>query len=159
MVVGGGLWRAGAGEQGRCLSFTGEFRRTIDAKGRLIVPAAMRDELENDTAILVISPDGCIEMWSGEEWRGYERKLLDQRRSHPTARSVVRRIAASAHSDHVDRQGRLHIPDHLRSWAGVQRDVTVVGALDHAEIWEPERWEASVMRQEDLRQGFAEFDL
>jgi MraZ protein len=141
------------------LSFTGEFRRTIDAKGRLIVPALMRSELENDTAILVVSPDGCIDMYSGDGWRDYEGKLLDQRRSNPTARAVVRRIAASAHSDQIDRQGRLHIPDHLRAWAGIERDVTVVGALDRAEIWAPERWQDAAIPEEGLRQGFGELEM
>lgn len=141
------------------MSFTGEYRRTIDSKGRLIVPAQMRGELEDDTVTLVVSPDGCVEMWSGDEWREYERKLLDQRRSDTTARAVVRRIAASARADKVDRQGRLHVPDHLRHWAAIERDVWVVGHLDHAEIWSPERWEQAALPQDQLLQGFGSLDL
>ncbi|CAN5614308.1 division/cell wall cluster transcriptional repressor MraZ [soil metagenome] len=141
------------------MSFTGEFRRTIDTKGRLIVPASMRGELEDDTAILVVSPDGCIEMYSGPGWRDYEAKLLDQRRSNSTARAVVRRIAASARSDQVDRQGRLHLPDHLRAWAGIEREVTVVGAFDHAELWEPERWDGAAISQDGLQEGFGQLEM
>jgi MraZ protein len=141
------------------LSFTGEYRRTIDSKGRLIVPAQMRGELEDETVTLVASPDRCVEIWSGNEWRAYEQKLLEQRRSNAVARSVVRRIAASARADRVDRQGRLHIPDHLREWARIDRDCWVVGHLDHAEIWSPEGWEEAAMPQDQLRTGFEELDL
>ena len=141
------------------MSFTGEYRRTIDSKGRLIVPSQMRGEIEDETVTLVASPDGCVEMWSGDNWRNYERKLLEQRRSSTVARSVTRRIAASARSDRIDRQGRLHIPDHLREWAAVDRDVWVVGHLDHAEIWSPNRWEQASLPQDQLRSGFEQLDL
>jgi MraZ protein len=133
------------------LSFTGEFRHTLDAKGRLIIPSRLREQLENDRAVLTLWPDGCIAMWSGDGWRELERRLLEQRRSDPNARSVVRSIAASAHQDDVDRQGRVTVPPHLREWAGVSRDVVVTGALDHGEIWSPERWEAERSKAEPDR--------
>jgi MraZ protein len=123
------------------LSFTGEFRHTIDAKGRLIVPSRLREELENDQVVLTQWLDGCIAMWSGEGWRELERRLLEQRRSDSNARSVVRAIVASAHQDEVDRQGRVTVPPHLRDRAGITRDVVVTGALDHAEVWSPEAWD------------------
>lgn len=123
------------------LSFTGEFRHTVDAKGRLIVPARLRDELEEDRVVLAVWPDGCVAMWSGQGWRDLEQRLLDQTRSDRNVRAVVRAIAASAHSDQVDRQGRINLPQHLREHAGIERDVVIVGALDHGEIWGPDRWE------------------
>jgi MraZ protein len=132
------------------LSFTGEFHHTIDSKGRLIVPSRLRDKLRDDEVVLVVSPDGCIDMWSGDGWRDYERKLLEQRRSNPGNRAVIRSIAASAHTDQVDRQGRMAIPEHLRRHAGIDRDVIVVGALDHGEIWSPERYERE---QSTIREG------
>ena len=128
-------------EQGRrLLSFTGEFRHSIDAKGRLIVPSRLRDELQNDQVVLTQWLDGCIAMWSGEGWNELERRLLEQRRSDSNARSVVRAIVASAHTDEVDRQGRVTVPPHLRELAGITKDVVVTGALDHAELWSPEAW-------------------
>jgi transcriptional regulator MraZ len=122
------------------LSFTGEFRHTLDAKGRLIVPSRLREELENDHLVLTLWPDGCIAMWSGPGWRELEAMLKEQRRSDTNARAVVRAIAAGAHQDTVDRQGRITVPPHLREWAGVTKDVVVAGALDHGEIWSPEKW-------------------
>jgi MraZ protein len=141
------------------LSFTGEFHHTVDAKGRLIVPARMRDEIEDDSVVLVMSPEGCIQLFSGRGWRSYEDKLLEQRRTRPETRSVIRRIASSAHTDHIDRQGRMTIPQHLRTHAGVDRDVVVVGVFDHAEVWSPERWRADEPSEEELREHYGSLNL
>jgi MraZ protein len=141
------------------LSFTGEFRHTVDAKGRLIVPARLRDEIQDDSVVLVVSPEGCIDLWSGEHWARYEAELLEQRRTNPLSRSVVRHIAASAHPDRIDRQGRLNIPPHLRAHAGIEREVLVVGSLDHAEIWSPERWEGDRPSEEELREVYGGMHL
>jgi MraZ protein len=127
--------------QGRGLSFTGEFRHTIDAKGRLIVPSRLREQLENDQVVLTPWPEGCIAMWSGEGWRDLETSLLEQRRSDPNQRKVVRALAANAHQDSVDKQGRINVPGHLREFAGIERDCIVIGALDHGEVWSPQRWQ------------------
>ena len=123
------------------MSFTGEYRHTIDTKGRLIVPSRIRDELEDDKVVLTIWPEGCISFWSGERWRDLEAKLLEQRRSSATNRSAIRNMAAKAHTDHVDRQGRVGVPQHLREFAGITKECIVIGALDHGEIWSPERWQ------------------
>jgi MraZ protein len=131
------------------LSFTGEFRHTIDAKGRLIVPARLRPELTGDKAVLAIYMNGCIAMWSGEGWDDLEQRILAEGRSNADARAVVRGIAASAHQDEVDRQGRITIPPNLRHYAGIDKDVVVIGALDHAEIWNPERWEQEQAKVEE----------
>lgn len=133
------------------MSFTGEFRHTIDAKGRLIVPARLRSELTDDKAVLAIYMNGCIAMWSGEGWDDLVARLLAEGRSNPDARSVVRGIAASAHQDEIDRQGRITVPQKLRDYAGIDRDAVVVGALDHAEIWDPQRWEQEQAKVEEGR--------
>jgi MraZ protein len=122
------------------LSFTGEFRHTIDAKGRLIVPSRLRDELDDDHLVLTPWMNGCIALWSGPGWRELEAALKEQRRSDTGARSFVRGIAASAHQDTVDKQGRITVPQHLRDWAEIGKDVVVSGALDHGEIWSPDKW-------------------
>jgi MraZ protein len=133
------------------LSFTGEFRHTIDAKGRLIVPARIRDELDEDRVVLTRWLNGCIAIWSGDGWRNFEKSLLDQGRSNPNARSVVRAIAASAHQDSVDRQGRIAVPTKLREWAGIGREAVVIGAFDHGEVWSPESWEQEEAKFEEGR--------
>jgi MraZ protein len=141
------------------LSFTGEFRHTIDAKGRLILPARMRAEISNDRVVLVMSPEGCIDLYPEERWARHEAKLLEQRRTNPAARTVIRRIAASAHPDRIDGQGRMTVPPHLRNHAGIERDVLVVGSFDHAEIWSPGRWQEDQPSEEELRSVYAEMHL
>jgi MraZ protein len=143
------------------LSFTGEYRHTIDTKGRLIVPSRLRDELENDMVVLTIWPEGCVSFWSGEGWRELEARLLEQRRSDSANRSTIRNIAAKAHTDHVDKQGRIGVPQHLRDFAGVTRDVVVIGALDHGEIWSPDRWdpEQAKVGEGGLDQLFEQLNL
>jgi MraZ protein len=126
---------------GRWVSFTGEFHHTIDAKGRLIVPARLRDELEDNKLTLTVWPEGCISLWSGEGWRTLNEQLLSQRRSNPSARAAVRAVFSQAHSDVVDKQGRISIPQNLRDFAGIARDVVIAGSGDHAEIWSPDQYE------------------
>jgi MraZ protein len=122
------------------LALTGEFRHNIDAKGRLIVPSRLRDEV-GDRVVLTTWFENCIAMWSEDrfETRVAER-LLAERNSNPRLRSSARRIASSAHTDNIDAQGRISVPPKLRDGAGIDREVVVVGALDHAEIWDPMKW-------------------
>ena len=132
------------------MAFTGEFRHTIDAKGRLIVPSRLREELADDLVVLTRWPDPCIALWSSQGWSDMVRRLREQNLSDSAARAVVRAIAASAHQDAVDRQGRINVPQHLRDLAGITREVVVVGALDRGELWSPQRWEE---QQEKVEQG------
>ena len=143
------------------MSFTGEYQHSIDTKGRLIVPSKLRDELSDDQVVLTIWPEGCVSFWSGEGWVRLEEQLLEQRRSNSKARSTVRAIAASAHTDRVDRQGRIGIPPRLREYAGITKDVVVIGALDHGEIWSPERWRPEHAKADEggLDELFGELNL
>jgi MraZ protein len=132
------------------LSFTGEFRHTLDAKGRLIVPVRMRDELAGGVVHLTRWLDGCIAMWSSEGWARMEGKLAEQPvASSPTARAFVRLVSGSHHEDEIDKQGRITVPQHLREFAEVTRDCVVTGAVDHGEVWSPEKWEQQQALGED----------
>jgi MraZ protein len=124
------------------VSFTGIYRHSIDAKGRLIVPSRLRDNLEDAMATLVVMPDGCIGLWSGEQWRELEQRLIEQRRTGDMAtRRGIRRMASLTFQDHVDGQGRISIPPDLREASGIERDVVIMGHLDHVEIWSTQRWD------------------
>ena len=131
------------------MSFTGEFRHTIDAKGRLIVPSRLRVELKEDKVVLTKWLDGCIAMWSQSGWEGLERSLREQPNANSQARAVLRGIAAGAHVDAIDKQGRITVPQGLRDYGGITRDVVVTGALSHGEIWSPERWEQEQSKVEE----------
>ena len=131
------------------MSFTGEFRHTIDAKGRLIVPSRLRVELKEDQVVLSKWLDGCIAMWSQAGWDELERNLREQNNADARARAVLRGIAAGAHTDAIDKQGRITVPQGLREYAGIGRDAVVTGALSHGEIWSPERWEQEQSKVEE----------
>lgn len=140
------------------MSFTGEFRHTIDVKGRLIVPARMRDEL-GEQVVLSRWLDPCIAIWSPAEWEAIELKLRAQKSGSSAARRLVRKIAGSAHEDTVDKQGRVIVPAHLREIAGITRDVVVVGALNRAEIWNPDRYAAEELEEGQLEELAEELDF
>ena len=123
------------------MSFTGEFRHTIDAKGRLIVPSRMRDELSGEEVVLTRWLEDCIALWSQQGWREMEARLREAGSSSRDARNFVRLVSSSAHIDEVDKQGRITVPQRLRDLAGITRDVVVIGALNRGEIWSPQRWE------------------
>ena len=135
--------------QGRGLSFTGEFRHTIDAKGRLIVPSRLREEV-GDAVVLSKWLDGCVALWSATGWQDIEERLREQGSSSAAARAFVRLVAASAHPDQVDRQGRVTVPQTLRDYAGITRDTVVIGALNHGELWSPDRWQ---QQQSSVEEG------
>ena len=122
------------------MSFTGEFRHTLDAKGRLIVPSRMRDELGGDVAVLVTYLDGCIAMFSKEGFQRFEEQLMGLERSREESRALIRTMGSGTHDDEVDKQGRITVPGKLREYAGIEKEVVIIGAFDHAEIWNPQAW-------------------
>ena len=134
------------------MSFFGEYRHTIDAKGRLIVPSRIRDELEGDKAVLVRYMDGCIAMFSEEGFQSFRDQLLAQPKSNEDARKLIRSLGAGTHVDEIDKQGRINVPQKLRDHAGIDKDVVVVGAIDHAEIWQPQEWASNELDQQGLNE-------
>ncbi|MFP5297440.1 MAG: division/cell wall cluster transcriptional repressor MraZ [Actinomycetota bacterium] len=123
------------------MAFTGRYRHTIDAKGRLILPSRLRDELDESKVLLMPSPDPCIAVWCGQARNEYEAKLQSQSKASSRHRAAIRELYSFAHSDEVDKQGRVSVPDELRAERGIDREVVIVGAGDHIEIWDPQRYE------------------
>ncbi|HET7482833.1 MAG TPA: division/cell wall cluster transcriptional repressor MraZ [Actinomycetota bacterium] len=134
------------------MSFFGEYRHTIDAKGRLIVPSRIRDALGGDTAVLVRYMDNCIAVFSQEGFETFRGQLLAQPKSNEDARKLIRTLGAGTHVDLIDKQGRINVPQKLRDHAGIDKEVVVVGAIDHAEIWEPQQWAANELDQDGLNE-------
>ncbi|MGH2809070.1 MAG: division/cell wall cluster transcriptional repressor MraZ [Actinomycetota bacterium] len=132
------------------LSFMGRFRHTIDAKGRLIVPSRMRDEIAGDKVVLSWWFEDCIAIWSETGWNEIETRLRSIGQSGRGARQIVRKVAGSAHAEEVDKQGRVNIPQTLRDEAGITREAVIVGSLTHGEIWDPVRYE---QRNEQVDEG------
>lgn len=122
--------------------FRGRYFHTIDPKGRLSIPAKFRDDLvERGTDTLVLTEgDHCIWAFPMDEWERLEEKLRQQPQLSPEMRSFIRMTVASAKDCPVDRAGRTLVPPELREFAGLQKDVMIVGALTKFEIWSRDRW-------------------
>ncbi|MDO4270484.1 MAG: division/cell wall cluster transcriptional repressor MraZ [Eubacteriales bacterium] len=116
----------------------GEYKHSIDAKGRLAMPAKLRDAL-GERFTVTKGRDGCLYAYPEREWEAFERQLKSLGGSE-TARRTQRYYMAKAMDVELDAQGRILIRADLREFAGLRKDVTVVGMMDRAEIWDSERW-------------------
>ncbi|HEV8675225.1 MAG TPA: division/cell wall cluster transcriptional repressor MraZ [Methylomirabilota bacterium] len=145
--------------------FRGRFPHTIDGKGRLSIPAKFREELvARDTDTLVLTEgDHCIVAYPMDEWEKFEEKLRQQPQLAPEMRNFLRVAVASAKDCPVDKAGRTLVPPDLREFAGLSKDVMIVGALNKFEIWNRERWNDHYQRArgsfDDNARKLSEFGL
>lgn len=119
--------------------FKGEYNHTVDTKGRLIVPAKFREML-GDTFVVTKGLDGCLFVYPNEEWTNIENKFQEIPLTTKDARKFSRFFFAGAADCEVDKQGRILIPSVLREFAGLKKEVVLVGVLNRIEIWSKERW-------------------
>ena len=120
--------------------FMGEYNHTIDAKGRLIIPSKFR-ELLGEEFVLTRGLDGCLSIYPMDEWVAFEEKLRALPLTNKDARTFSRFFVAGATTCQLDKQGRILIPQNLRQYAKLQKDLVIVGASNRAEIWDQEKWE------------------
>jgi MraZ protein len=121
--------------------FLGEFQHSLDAKGRIILPSKFRALLESG---LVISRglDNCLWVMAQGDWNAWFERLREQMRiGDPRQRGFARFIFSGASEDRPDKQGRVSVPENLRKFAGLEREISVIGAGTRIEIWNRERWE------------------
>jgi len=121
-------------------NFYGNSIRTIDAKGRLILPAKLRVEF-GESAFLTNSIDGCLALYDREAMEEQRAAMLQRLKGSQDDRMMARVWAASTNEVTFDAQGRIAIPPPSRTWAGLGTDVVVIGLIDWVEIWDPPRWE------------------
>ncbi len=119
--------------------FMGEYNHSIDAKGRVIVPAKFRDNL-GEEFVITQGLDGCLFIFPNEEWQKFEEKLKTLPMANKEARKFIRFFLAGAANVEFDKQGRILIPPVLREFAGLSKDVVMVGVGSRAEIWDKDRW-------------------
>ena len=119
--------------------FTGEYRHAIDAKGRVAVPARFRAELAQG-AFVSRWIDSCLAIFPRSEWERLADRVAELPFSDAGARVFSRFVFSSAYEFNLDAQGRLVLPPGLREFANLSDEAVVVGARDHIELWEPERW-------------------
>lgn len=130
--------------------FMGEYNHTVDAKGRLIIPSKFRESL-GDEFVVTKGLDGCLFVYDNNEWQAFEEKLKALPISNKEARKFVRFFLAGAASVEVDKQGRILLPGNLREFAGMDKEVVLIGVASRIEIWSKDRYE-DCSSDEDMEQ-------
>lgn len=121
--------------------FVGEFQHTIDPKGRIIIPSKLRDQLVGKF-IITKGMDGCLYIYTMSGWNEFDAKLKSLPLSGKEARAYERYFYSNADECELDKQGRILIPQDLRTFAGFDKDIYIVGLSGRVEVWDKSRWEA-----------------
>jgi MraZ protein len=119
--------------------FLGEYSHSLDAKGRVILPARFREQLEGG-GVMARALDGCLAVYTPDEFERVALKLREARERGPRERAAAGAFYAGATECTPDKQGRVAIPQQLREYAGLDREVVVAGGYDHIEIWDAQRF-------------------
>jgi MraZ protein len=133
--------------------FTGEYRHSVDDKGRLAVPARFRAQLEGG-AMVSRWIDGCLAIHTRAGWDELAERVAGLSVTDDRARLFTRTVFGGGREAEFDRQGRILLPAYLRAEIGLAGEAVVLGARDHAEIWAPDRW-ADYRRAMDDPAAFA----
>ncbi|MDQ3978551.1 MAG: division/cell wall cluster transcriptional repressor MraZ [Actinomycetota bacterium] len=118
--------------------FLGEHSHSLDSKGRIILPARFREDLA--VAYVTSEVDGCLGIWPPEDFQQRAREMKERSKGSEEDRNVARFFFAGAQESNPDKNGRIALPQHLREFAHLTKDVVVNGAFDHVEIWDAGRW-------------------
>ncbi len=123
--------------------FYGEFEHTLDRKGRMVVPSRFRDVLREqfvEKFFVTRGLEQCLFVFPEEEWRNQEQKFKTMAFTRADARKFNRLFFGGAVEVGVDKQGRILLPQNLKKWAGISREIMVVGVSSRFEIWSKEKW-------------------
>lgn len=144
--------------EGEVSGVTGEYSHSIDAKGRLFIPAKLREEL-GDVCYVTLSIDHCLSVYSTSSWETFCAKVD----AKPLAESRrMRMLFANTAKCDIDAQGRVLVPQKLRDLIGLKKNVMIIGFSNHAEIWDSEEYaamEAELLTPENISAGLAELGL
>ncbi len=119
--------------------FIGEYEHSVDAKGRVIMPAKLREEI-GDKFIITKGLDGCLFAYSQIEWTNFEEKLKTLPLAQKNARNFVRFFLSGAVECEIDKQGRFLIPANLREHASLDKEIAIIGVGTRIEIWDKKTW-------------------
>jgi MraZ protein len=132
--------------------FLGTYAPRLDEKGRIILPAKFADDLA-DGVVLTRGQERCIYVFSAAEFAAMHERIRQAPVTSRDARNYLRVFLSGAHDETPDKQRRVTIPPALRAYAGLERDLAVLGVGDRIEIWDAAAWERYLAEHED---GFAE---
>jgi MraZ protein len=133
----------------------GEFQHNLDTKGRMAIPAKFRDKLTAG-AIITRGIDNCLFVFANPEWEALAAKLIALPLAQANSRAFVRLMLAGATDVEVDNQGRILVPDYLRKYAGLKKEVVVAGLYNRIELWDKATWAAYKAKTESSSEAIAE---
>lgn len=132
------------------MALTGTYSRSLDEKHRLAVPKRLREQFgERELKTLFVTPetDKSLGLYSPAGFEALAARLADRSTNRAQVRNYLRLFYSRAEEVEIDNQGRIRIPERLVEFAGLERDVMLLGVHDHAEIWNARRWEEFLGRQ------------
>lgn len=135
--------------------FIGEYNHSLDDKGRLAVPKKFREDLSTG-AVVTRGLDTCLFLYTRKEWEKLAEKLANLPFAQANTRAFARLMLAGAMDVEMDKQGRVILPEYLRSFAGMKKNVVVAGLYNRLELWDEERWQAYKKQTEDKSTQIAE---
>lgn len=119
--------------------FFGRYEHTLDAKGRLILPAKLRGPF-GQLGYLAPHLEGCLALWTADEFESEVTSRLESAALDPVSRNRVREWSAAVFEAEIDRQGRMPVPANLRAYACLEQEVLVIGMINRVELWSPAVW-------------------
>ena len=144
------------------LSMKGTFKHNIDSKGRLIIPAKIRDSL-GSSFVITVGVDDCLSLYSIEEWENFTEKLDRQSNNKANIRMLKRYFRSNAADVEMDSQGRVVIPQDLRDSAGITKEVVIIGDGEKAEVWDRAKWDElqkqDIFDKENIRDMLESMDI
>ena len=147
--------------------FRGSSYHTIDAKGRVIIPARFRDVLRADGAdgLMISRMDSCLVGFTFNEWRNIESKILAMAEKNDNMRRFRRVFIGGSFECSCDKQDRILVPPSLRQYAELEKEIVLVGVLDHFEIWSRDNYDKETMvlekdmKKEEVRNEIARLGI
>jgi len=135
--------------------FIGEYQHNIDEKGRVAVPAKFRKEVSGG-AIITRGLDHCLFIFTKKDWGVLAEKLIALPLSQANSRAFVRLMLSGASDVRLDSQGRVLIPDYLRTYAGLKKSTKVIGVYNRMEVWDEASWQQYKAKTEGSSEEIAE---
>ena len=137
------------------IMFIGEFKHSVDAKGRIAIPAKFRGKISKG-AIITRGLDRCLFVFTKKDWEILAQKLISLPLAQANSRAFVRLMLSGASDVDIDSQGRILVPDYLRQYAGVKKVVKVIGVYNRMEVWDEKSWEEYRKKTETASDEIAE---
>ena len=142
--------------------FTGEFQHTLDGKGRVIIPSRLRDGL-GERFVVTRGLDQCLFVYPTSEWVRLEQKMKQLPFTKRDSRAFSRLFFSGAMEVEAHKQGRVLIPQNLREYAGIEKDVMFIGVSNRVEVWSEAAWKdyfgQANENYEELAEKLVDFDL